>query len=97
MNSAHREVREEAVMKKYPEQLEIIGYVNLEHDIHAVHFGVVLVGHTEEEIAPADGMKTGKWYALEELDAAFSNPSVDVEEWTKQSWPAIKAHLLQSH
>lgn len=93
-NAMTRELQEEVIMKVYPEP-QIVGYVNLEYDVHAVHFGVVAIAHTTEtDIASADGVKEGKWYSIEELEQAFSDPTKDVEEWTKISWSFVKNYLL---
>ena len=94
-NAMMRELKEEVIMNNYPTP-KMVGYLNLEYDVHAVHFGVVsLAETTETEIESADGVKEGKWYSIAELETAFNNPENEVEEWTRQSWPFVKNYLLK--
>jgi predicted NUDIX family phosphoesterase len=93
-NAMMRELEEEIVMKAYP-QPTVVGYVNLEYDVHSVHFGIVAIAETHEtDITCADGVKEGAWYTAEELEAAFNHPDNQVEEWTTTSWPFVKDYLL---
>ncbi len=93
MNALNRELREEIIMNNYPEP-NLIGYVNLEYDVHEVHFGIVAVADTiETEIESADGVKEGSWYTVSEIEQAFADPTKDVEEWTKVTWPFVKKIL----
>lgn len=92
-NAMMRELEEEVVMKSYPDP-QIIGYVNLEYDVHAVHFGVVAIAYTSEtEVLSADGVKEGKWYSVEELENAFTDSTKDVEKWTEITWPFVRSVL----
>jgi len=88
-----RELKEEVVMNNYPSP-KIIGFLNLNYEVHAVHFGLVAIGETEEDVKPAEDMSHGKFYSIEEINSLFSNPENDVEEWTRISWPFVKNNLL---
>lgn len=92
--AANRELREEVKMKNYPET-KFIGYINDDSDIYQmVHFGVVAIAETEEEdILPDDGMKSGKFYSIDEFDNEIKTGLNEVENWTKISWPFVKEYL----
>jgi len=88
-----RELREEVKMQHYPSP-KIVGYLNLGHDVHAVHFGVVALAETDGDVSKGDEeMAHGQFYTMEELEQIFSNPNNDIEEWTKESWPFVKSYL----
>ncbi len=92
-NAMMRELKEEVSMTEYP-QPKIVGYVNLNHDVHAVHFGVVALAETTQTVTKGDDeMVHCQFCTIKELDKMFADPSVQVEEWTLQSWPFIKNYL----
>lgn len=93
INAMNRELREEIIMNNYPKP-DLVGYVNLEHDVHEVHFGIVAIADTKEtDITSADGVKEGGWYTISEIEQAFTDPTKDVEEWTRVCWPFVKDYL----
>lgn len=88
-----RELREEVKMNSYPEP-KVVGYLNLDYGVHAVHFGIVAVAETSENVQKGDDeMAHGQFYSVLELEQIFSNPENEIEEWTKASWPFIKEYL----
>lgn len=88
-----RELREEVKMTNYPEP-KVVGYLNLDHGVHAVHFGVVAIAETSEDVQKGDDeMVYGQFYSASELEQIFSNPENEIEEWTKASWPFVKELL----
>lgn len=89
-----RELEEEVIMREYPSP-EIIGYIHDESDMYnKVHTGVVGVVFTDEEnIIPADGMKSGGFYSVEEVESLFADSENEIENWTKISWPFVRGYL----
>lgn len=87
-----RELREEVLMKNYPEP-RIVGYLNLDGDVEDVHFGVMGIVETEGEVSGNGEFTEGRFYGIEELDKEFEDPNNDVERWTKVSWPFVKDYL----
>jgi len=96
LDAADRELKEELIMENYPSS-EFIGYINDDSDIYnAVHFAVVALAETSEEnIKPNDGMKSGRFYSIEEFESLMKDKSVEVENWTRLSWPFVKTHLTE--
>jgi|SRR3989344_2881060 len=96
LDSIRRELEEEVNMKTYPNP-KIIGYINDDsNEVGKVHFGIVAIVETEEEVTEGDDeMVYGKLYSIEELEQLFSSPENEIETWTMLSWPCIKSYLLQ--
>ena len=93
-HSMNRELKEELTMNNYPEA-KFIGYINDDSDIYnKVHFGIIGLAETHEDVQPTDdGLKSGSFYSIEEIENLFNDPNSEVESWTKLSWPHIKKHL----
>jgi predicted NUDIX family phosphoesterase len=91
-DSMMRELREEVVMGNYPVP-KIVGYINLNHDVHDVHFAVVSIAETQEDVKPAEDMEAGEFYFVDEVDRLFANPENEVEGWTQISWPFVRDYL----
>lgn len=91
-----RELMEEVKMKNYPVP-KIAGYVNDDSgDVEKVHFGVVAIAETEEEIGIGDGeIAEGRFMSIDEIETLFTDPNNQIENWTKISWPFIKNYLLE--
>lgn len=88
-----RELKEEVEMKEYPSP-KIIGFINDETgDVEKVHFGVIAVGKTDENVKPAEDMESGKFYSIDEVNSLFSDKEINFENWTKISWPFIKEYI----
>ena len=88
-----RELREEVKIDEYPDP-RVVGYLNLNHDVHAVHFGVVAIAETTLPVEKGDDeMAEGRFFSIRELEQLFANPDTDVEEWTTKSWPFVKNYL----
>lgn len=94
INSAERELREELIMKNYP-KINFVGYINDDSDIYnKVHFAIVGIAETKEEISPTkDGIKSGDFYSIDEIEELFSGEDNEVEKWTQLSWSYIKNYL----
>lgn len=91
-----RELREEVVMKNYP-QPRIVGYVNDDvGDVEKVHFGIVALAESEEEdIAMGDGeIAEGKFMSVAEIEELFVRNDVEVESWALLVLPYVKQYLL---
>ena len=90
-----RELEEETVMNVYPSP-KVVGFIKDDNDeVGKVHFGVVAIGETTEEVKPAEDMAEGKFYSSEEVDGFFNNPNNNVENWTRISWPFVKDYLTK--
>lgn len=88
-----RELMEEVKISQYPDP-KIVGYLNLNHDVHAVHFGVVAIAETALSVEKGDDeMAEGRFFSISELEELFAEPNNDVEEWTTESWPFVKKYL----
>lgn len=89
-----REIKEEISMNNYPSP-KIVGYLNLDNgDAEKFHFGVIALAETEEEIKLNDGeIVEGKFMSMNEIEELFENPKINIESWTKVSWPFIKDYL----
>ncbi|HLD80983.1 MAG TPA: NUDIX domain-containing protein [archaeon] len=86
----NRELREEVTMAEYPVP-RVVGFVNFEHGVHAVHFGVVSVAEAGGPVGKgSEEMAECGFYSIEELESLMSDPRNDFEEWTTASWPFVK-------
>jgi len=89
-----RELMEEVKMTSYPRP-KIVGYINDDSTpVNSVHFGVVAIAETilpvekgDDEMAECKSMSVG------ELEKLFEDPRVDVEPWTRISWPFVKKYI----
>lgn len=87
-----RELMEETVMEEYPKP-KIIGYLNYNSGVEDVHFGIVAIGETTNEVKPAEDMTHGQFYSIDEVEEMFDAKKDQVEKWTLASWPFIKDYL----
>jgi len=88
-----RELKEELKMKEYPNP-RFFGYIKDNSDMfNKVHLGVIGLAETLLEAEPADGMKKGSFYSVDEVERFFSDPKSEVEPWTRITWPFIKEYL----
>jgi predicted NUDIX family phosphoesterase len=95
LSAMMRELMEEVKIAKYPRP-KIVGYINDDSDIvNSVHFGVVAVAETDENVEKGDEeMAEGRFFSLSDLEKLFADSNVDVEKWTRTSWPFVKQYLL---
>lgn len=86
-----RELSEEIGLetKNYP---KILGYINDDNDdVGKVHFGLLYVLETSENIKPKDGeMASGRFVSLGELEKICSSPDSQVEAWSKIAMGPLK-------
>ncbi len=89
-----RELKEEVIMKKYPNP-KIIGFLNDDSDeVGKVHFGIIAIAETKSNVRKGDNeMSEGKFYSVEELERIFNDNKINVEAWTRISWPFVKKYL----
>jgi|TARA_Y100000310_G_C20545124_1_gene745209 predicted NUDIX family phosphoesterase len=94
VHAMNRELKEELIMNEYPDA-KFIGYINDDSDMYnKVHFAVVGLAETHEDVQPTDdGIKSGSFYSVEEIEQLFEDPNSEVETWTKLSWPHVKKHI----
>ncbi|MBI2667651.1 hypothetical protein HYX17_02670 [Candidatus Woesearchaeota archaeon] len=89
--SIMRELKEEVEMNNNFRDPELFGYINLEHDVHAVHFGLLYIVKTESRIVkPKDPeIKTGGLRPIRELEKICSSGKFQVEDWSRVALPYI--------
>ncbi len=94
MDAMMRELKEEVKMHSYPTP-KIIGYLNDDSDsVGSVHFGIVALAETTHPVEKGDDeMSELHFLSVQEFDSLFSNPEVEIENWTKLSWPHVKEYL----
>ena len=97
INAMMRELKEEVKMLEYPTP-KIIGYLNDDSDsVGKVHFGVVALAETSENVQKGDDeMAECEFMSISDMDNLFLNPNVEIESWTKLSWPFVKEYLEKS-
>lgn len=92
-----RELMEEVSMELYPKP-KIVGYINDDSDgIGSVHFGIVAIAETTGIVKTKqeEGLSSGVFYSMDEVDEILANPGNEVENWTRISWPFVKDYLLK--
>ncbi len=95
MKAMMRELKEEVVMRNYPEP-QLLGYINDDSDsLGRVHFGIVAIAETHEKVKSqkSEGLDSGSFYSINEIEEIFKDQSNEVENWTRISWPFIKDYL----
>jgi|SRR3989344_8398342 len=94
INAMIRELKEEVKMLDYPTP-KIIGYLNDDsNSVGKVHFAVVALVETSEYVQKGDDeMSVCSFMSISELDNLFLNPNVEIESWTRLSWPFVKEYL----
>lgn len=97
ISAALRELSEEVKIKNYS-QLKIVGYLNDDsNEVGKVHFGVVVITETTHSVEKGDDeMAECKLLTIKEFESLLSNQDVDIETWTKLSWPFVKDYLLNN-
>ncbi|MBX4195990.1 NUDIX domain-containing protein [Candidatus Pacearchaeota archaeon] len=95
MTAMMRELDEE-VVSSHALTPTIIGYLNDEtNDVGKVHFGVIAIAETEGTVEKgSDEMAEGRFISIEEMESLLSDPSSEVENWTKIAWPYVKEYML---
>ncbi len=90
-----RELMEEVKMAAYPKP-KIVGYLKDDRgEVEKVHFGVVAIAETHGSVEKGDDeMAEGRFISVQEMEMLLTRPDVDIEEWTRLSWPYVKQHLL---
>lgn len=88
-----RELKEEVAMTNYPIP-KFVGYINDDADsVGSVHFGVVAIAETDDDVKPAMHMANGKFYTIYEVEQLFSDTSNTIENWTQLSWGFVKEYV----
>ena len=92
-----RELREEVIMQNYPNP-DYFGYIYTDLTMFdKVHLGIVAVAETEEKPNPSDGMSTGDFYSVDEVEKLLLDPRNKFDNWTRLGWSKIKEDLLSSN
>jgi predicted NUDIX family phosphoesterase len=91
-----RELEEEVTMQNYPTP-KFVGFLNDDQDsVGKVHFGVVAIAETQEDVKPAMHMSSGQFHSIEQIEKIFSDKDNTIESWTELSWPFVKDYLENS-
>lgn len=91
-----RELMEEVKISEYPTP-KIIGYINDDKgDVESVHFGILALAETENEVQQGDDeMVESGFYSIEEFESLIADSSNNLEGWSKIAWPVVKDYLLK--
>ena len=95
-----REIREEVTIRGAINAPQFVGYINDDSDeIGKVHFGLVALLEVEGDVTiqEGQGLAEARFYTHAEVDAMFNDAILKVENWTRLSWPFIKATLETRH
>jgi len=89
LGSMRREVKEEIEEEIDCENARLLGFINLDHDVHAVHFGLLYVIQTNlSHLTPKDPeITTGEFRTI--LDLRNIIKENDVEEWSKVAFDPL--------
>lgn len=88
-----RELKEEIQLENYPTP-KFVGFLNDDIDtVGQVHFGVVALAETEEDVKPLQHMEHGNFYTIDEVEKLLSDKNNELEGWSKFSWPFVKNYL----
>lgn len=89
-----RELHEELTMKQYPTPT-IIGFVNHDENVEAMHFGIVGVALTTEDVKKGDNEMVGcKFVTKNEFESMSQSKEHQFEMWTQLTWPHIRDTYL---
>lgn len=89
-----RELHEELTMKHYPRPT-IIGFVNHDENVEAMHFGIVGIAETTEEVTKGDNEMTGcRFVTKTEFEKMMNSPHSQFETWTQLTWSFIRDTYL---
>ena len=87
-----RELEEETIIAEYPIP-KVVGFINYNSGVEDVHFGVVAIGETTNDVKPAEDMAHGQFYSIDEAEKILADTKSNVEKWTMASWPFVKDYL----
>ena len=60
-----------------------------------MHFGIVAIMETSENVEKwSDEIDQGKMLTIKEIDNLFLNPEIEIENYTRISWPYVKEYLF---
>lgn len=93
-----RELKEEAGINSSINP-KVLGYINLEFDVHAVHFGILYIIETDSKVIKSEDpeITNGRFRTIEELNKICSSPKFIVEEWSRISLEQLKSYLLKTN
>lgn len=93
-----RELYEEVVCQ---EELKpkIIGFIKDDSDsVGQFHFGVVAIAETKSFVGKGDEeIAEGRFFSVREIESLMANPDVQMDNWTRISWPFIKSYLCNGN
>src|SRR3989344_2468858 len=93
-NSMMRELREEGGIreKHIINKITNLGSINLDHDVHLVHFGILYALETDlEHLNGKDKeISQGSFKTINELEEMLASPEYKVEDWSKTALQPLK-------
>jgi predicted NUDIX family phosphoesterase len=74
---------------------KVLGYVNKEEGVHAVHFGVLYLVETDADlITPGDSeMQNGRLMGINELELICGSGEYEVEEWSRIALEPLREYF----
>ena len=93
--STLRELKEEVEFKgEILGEPKVLGYIYHDFDVHKVHFGILYLIETNEEVEPRDPeISHGKFMDLNELEKICFSNNCEVEEWSKTAIKPLKDYF----
>ena len=93
--SLRRELEEEVEMNGTIKNIKVLGYINLEHDVHAVHFGILYIVETDaKNIKPKDPeVEVGELKDINELEEICESDEFSVEGWSEIALIPLKRYF----
>ena len=78
---------------------KVLGYVNKEEGVHAVHFGILYLVETDaDSIMPKDSeMQNGHLMRFNELEQICNSKEYEVEEWSKIALEPLREYFKTLH
>jgi len=97
--SMMRELHEEAgILEPNIKKIVALGSINLEYNVHLVHFGILYAIETDLEhlVGKDKEISQGSFKTINELEEMLTSPKYMVEDWSKYSLKPLKDYLLNS-
>lgn len=93
--SCKRELAEEVVIHGSHGEPRILGYLNFEKDVHAVHFGILCVTDVDTmDVTPKDTeILQSRFCSIPELQEMVASPAYEVELWSRTALSPLKQYI----
>lgn len=90
-----RELSEEVVIHGSHGEPRILGYLNFEEGVHAVHFGILCAVDVDTiDVAPKDTeILQSRFCSIPELGEMVASPAYNVELWSRTALAPLKQYI----